>query len=254
MGVPGLAPQAVPCPRRRCRPRWHKAPTVPGTGGCRPRALAGATRGPHRGSGTRVGVGDTGGVRGSPPLPARQPLCRRRGPRRRRWLRSEMSALSPRRASTSGSCPLLTEPGWGGGPGGSGRWSPLSGARLEEMVREATRLAAQLERCHLPPRPPRPPARPPQPPQPPPRDLRGEGQSRAGAAAHRGVAGDPPHAATTRPPAKPRGPPLPPTSPAPGRRGGGAGGPPGRWLGVQTRTPLQPPPPPRKTAVSSTPR
>ncbi|NXV76677.1 PSRC1 protein, partial [Atlantisia rogersi] len=39
-----------------------------------------------------------------------------------------------------------------GGPGGgSGRWSPLSGARLEEMVREATRLAAQLEGCHLPP-------------------------------------------------------------------------------------------------------
>ncbi|XP_065505318.1 proline/serine-rich coiled-coil protein 1 isoform X2 [Caloenas nicobarica] len=33
----------------------------------------------------------------------------------------------------------------------SGRWSPLSGARLEEMVREATRLAAQLEQCHLPP-------------------------------------------------------------------------------------------------------
>ncbi|KAM6398801.1 proline/serine-rich coiled-coil protein 1 [Rhynochetos jubatus] len=38
-----------------------------------------------------------------------------------------------------------------GARGGSGRWSPLSGARLEEMVREATRLAAQLERCHLPP-------------------------------------------------------------------------------------------------------
>ncbi|XP_064499490.1 proline/serine-rich coiled-coil protein 1 isoform X2 [Pseudopipra pipra] len=37
------------------------------------------------------------------------------------------------------------------GGGGSGRWSPLRGARLEEMVREATRLAAQLERCHLPP-------------------------------------------------------------------------------------------------------
>ncbi|NXB86919.1 PSRC1 protein, partial [Vidua chalybeata] len=34
--------------------------------------------------------------------------------------------------------------------GGNGRWSPLSGARLEEMVREATRLAAQLEGCHLP--------------------------------------------------------------------------------------------------------
>ncbi|XP_040472616.1 proline/serine-rich coiled-coil protein 1 isoform X2 [Falco naumanni] len=33
--------------------------------------------------------------------------------------------------------------------GGSGRWSPLHGARLEEMVREATRLAAQLEQCHL---------------------------------------------------------------------------------------------------------
>ncbi|KAF1591404.1 hypothetical protein FQV11_0003543, partial [Eudyptes moseleyi] len=38
-----------------------------------------------------------------------------------------------------------------GAGGGCGRWSPLSGARLEEMVREATRLAAQLERCHLPP-------------------------------------------------------------------------------------------------------
>ncbi|XP_031988842.1 proline/serine-rich coiled-coil protein 1 isoform X1 [Corvus moneduloides] len=35
--------------------------------------------------------------------------------------------------------------------GGNGRWSPLRGARLEEMVREATRLAAQLEGCHLPP-------------------------------------------------------------------------------------------------------
>uniref|UniRef100_A0A803VT12 Uncharacterized protein n=1 Tax=Ficedula albicollis TaxID=59894 RepID=A0A803VT12_FICAL len=34
---------------------------------------------------------------------------------------------------------------------GNGRWSPLRGARLEEMVREATRLAAQLEGCHLPP-------------------------------------------------------------------------------------------------------
>ncbi|XP_063274470.1 proline/serine-rich coiled-coil protein 1 [Prinia subflava] len=34
--------------------------------------------------------------------------------------------------------------------GGNGRWSPLRGARLEEMVREATRLAAQLEGCHLP--------------------------------------------------------------------------------------------------------
>ncbi|NXW66837.1 PSRC1 protein, partial [Eurystomus gularis] len=34
---------------------------------------------------------------------------------------------------------------------GGGSWSPLSGARLEEMMREATRLAAQLERCHLPP-------------------------------------------------------------------------------------------------------
>ncbi|XP_030917593.1 proline/serine-rich coiled-coil protein 1, partial [Geospiza fortis] len=33
----------------------------------------------------------------------------------------------------------------------NGRWSPLSGPRLEEMVREATRLAAQLEGCHLPP-------------------------------------------------------------------------------------------------------
>ncbi|KAM6100797.1 LOW QUALITY PROTEIN: uncharacterized protein FYW35_013732, partial [Pterocles gutturalis] len=37
-------------------------------------------------------------------------------------------------------------------PGGAGgRWSPLSGARLEEVMREATRLAAQLEQCHLPP-------------------------------------------------------------------------------------------------------
>ncbi|XP_062365758.1 proline/serine-rich coiled-coil protein 1 [Cinclus cinclus] len=35
--------------------------------------------------------------------------------------------------------------------GGNGRWSPLRGARLEEMVREATRLAAQLEGCLLPP-------------------------------------------------------------------------------------------------------
>ncbi|NWW61176.1 PSRC1 protein, partial [Ifrita kowaldi] len=43
-------------------------------------------------------------------------------------------------------------PGGGCRHGGSnGRWSPLRGARLEEMVREATRLAAQLEGCHLPP-------------------------------------------------------------------------------------------------------
>ncbi|NXI75064.1 PSRC1 protein, partial [Anseranas semipalmata] len=42
-------------------------------------------------------------------------------------------------------------------PGGAGgRWSPLSGARLEEMVREATRLAAQLQQCHLPPLSPSP--------------------------------------------------------------------------------------------------
>ncbi|NXX78793.1 PSRC1 protein, partial [Urocolius indicus] len=42
-----------------------------------------------------------------------------------------------------------------GGPGrGSGHWAPLSGARLEEMMREATLLAAQLERCQLPPRTP----------------------------------------------------------------------------------------------------
>ncbi|NXJ07218.1 PSRC1 protein, partial [Odontophorus gujanensis] len=39
-------------------------------------------------------------------------------------------------------------------PGGAGgRWSPLSGAGLEEMVREATRLAAQLQQCHLSPLP-----------------------------------------------------------------------------------------------------
>ncbi|XP_058711894.1 proline/serine-rich coiled-coil protein 1 isoform X2 [Poecile atricapillus] len=48
---------------------------------------------------------------------------------------------------------------------GNGRWSPLRGARLEEMVREATRLAAQLEGCHLPPpapgEPPGPAATPP---------------------------------------------------------------------------------------------
>ncbi|XP_041278655.1 proline/serine-rich coiled-coil protein 1 isoform X2 [Onychostruthus taczanowskii] len=43
-------------------------------------------------------------------------------------------------------------PGGGCQHGGSNaRWSPLSGARLEEMVREATRLAAQLEGCRLPP-------------------------------------------------------------------------------------------------------
>lgn len=42
-------------------------------------------------------------------------------------------------------------------PGGTnGRWSPLSGAGLEEMVREATRLAAQLQQSHLSPLPPSP--------------------------------------------------------------------------------------------------
>ncbi|XP_068773956.1 proline/serine-rich coiled-coil protein 1 [Struthio camelus] len=41
------------------------------------------------------------------------------------------------------------------GPAGdSGRWSPLSGDRLEEMVREANRLAGQLQRCRLPRREP----------------------------------------------------------------------------------------------------
>ncbi|XP_056367398.1 proline/serine-rich coiled-coil protein 1 [Oenanthe melanoleuca] len=43
---------------------------------------------------------------------------------------------------------------------GNGRWSPLRGARLEEMVREATRLAAQLEGCHLSPPDPRDPPGP----------------------------------------------------------------------------------------------
>ncbi|XP_064254991.1 LOW QUALITY PROTEIN: proline/serine-rich coiled-coil protein 1 [Passer domesticus] len=44
--------------------------------------------------------------------------------------------------------------------GSSAHWSPLSGAHLEEMVREATRLAAQLEGCHLPPPAPRDPPGP----------------------------------------------------------------------------------------------
>ncbi|XP_055675697.1 basic proline-rich protein-like [Falco peregrinus] len=129
-----------------------------------------------------------------------------------------MSALSPRRASTSGSCPLLTarrkrrmrvRRGARAG-GGSGRWSPLHGARLEEMVREATRLAAQLEQCHLSP------LGTPRPPQPPPRDLCGEGQPGAGTAAHRGAAGTPPRP-PPGPPPSPGVPPLPPPSPAPGR-------------------------------------
>lgn len=51
---------------------------VPQSPDC-PRAAAGATRAAHRGSGTREG-------RGSPPLAARQPLCR--GPRR--WPRSKV--------------------------------------------------------------------------------------------------------------------------------------------------------------------
>ncbi|XP_074750052.1 proline/serine-rich coiled-coil protein 1 isoform X2 [Strix uralensis] len=102
-------------------------------------------------------------------------------------------------------------PAGAGARGGSGRWSPLSGARLEEMVREATRLAAQLERCHLP--PPAPPGPPPAPRSPrsprretfvvkdsPVRALLPTVESR----------GTPPHAATTttRPPAKPRGAPT----------------------------------------------
>ncbi|XP_074781725.1 LOW QUALITY PROTEIN: proline/serine-rich coiled-coil protein 1 [Athene noctua] len=102
-------------------------------------------------------------------------------------------------------------PAGAGARGGSGRWSPLSGARLEEMVREATRLAAQLEQCHLP--PPAPPGPPPNPRSPrsprretfvvkdsPVRALLPTVESR----------GTPPPAATTttRPPAKPRGPPA----------------------------------------------
>ncbi|KAK2521797.1 Psrc1 isoform B [Columba livia] len=95
-------------------------------------------------------------------------------------------------------------------PGGaSGRWSPLSGARLEEMVREATRLAAQLEQCHLPPR-----GTPPTPRSPrrqtfvvkdsPVRALLPTVES-------------PPHRHPAPPPPNPGVPLLPPMSPAPGR-------------------------------------
>ncbi|NWH81919.1 PSRC1 protein, partial [Piaya cayana] len=38
-----------------------------------------------------------------------------------------------------------------GEEGAGGAWSPLSGSRLEEMMREAAQLAAQLEQCRLPP-------------------------------------------------------------------------------------------------------
>ncbi|NXP52381.1 PSRC1 protein, partial [Heliornis fulica] len=37
-----------------------------------------------------------------------------------------------------------------GAGGDNEHWSPLSGDKMEEMMREAARLAAQLERCHLP--------------------------------------------------------------------------------------------------------
>uniref|UniRef100_A0A8D0G3S0 Uncharacterized protein n=1 Tax=Strix occidentalis caurina TaxID=311401 RepID=A0A8D0G3S0_STROC len=149
-----------------------------------------------------------------------------------RWVSGGHGTLWPRFRGTWGTCHLIDRvlASWGtchlmakvlgdmgdspagaGARGGSGRWSPLSGARLEEMVREATRLAAQLERCHLP--PPAPPGPPPAPRSPrsprretfvvkdsPVRALLPTVESR----------GTPPHAATTttRPPAKPRGAPT----------------------------------------------
>ncbi|XP_056217688.1 proline/serine-rich coiled-coil protein 1 [Falco biarmicus] len=94
--------------------------------------------------------------------------------------------------------------------GGSGRWSPLHGARLEEMVREATRLAAQLEQCHLSPS-----AR--HGPRSPRRETFVVKDSPVRALLPTVEPRGPPPA-TTRPPRQAPGcPPLPPPSPAPGR-------------------------------------
>ncbi|XP_074972060.1 LOW QUALITY PROTEIN: proline/serine-rich coiled-coil protein 1 [Phalacrocorax aristotelis] len=96
------------------------------------------------------------------------------------------------------------------GAGGGGRWSPLRGARLEEVVREATRLAAQLEQCHLPP-----PRAPPAPRAAPRRETFVVRDSPVRAllptVEPRGT--PPPPAASRTPHQVPRRPPLPPNSP-----------------------------------------
>ncbi|XP_075030572.1 proline/serine-rich coiled-coil protein 1 [Calonectris borealis] len=105
-------------------------------------------------------------------------------------------------------------PAGAGAGGGSGRWSPLSGARLEEMVREATRLAAQLERCHLSPATPRGPLPAPRSPRSPRRETFVVKDSPVRALLP--TVESPPPAATTRPPAKPRG--VPAATNIPGTR------------------------------------
>uniref|UniRef100_A0A8C4U9M9 G2 and S phase-expressed protein 1 N-terminal domain-containing protein n=1 Tax=Falco tinnunculus TaxID=100819 RepID=A0A8C4U9M9_FALTI len=100
--------------------------------------------------------------------------------------------------------------------GGSGRWSPLHGARLEEMVREATRLAAQLEQCHLSPS-----AR--HGPRSPRRETFVVKDSPVRALLPTVEPRGPPPA-TTRPPAKPRGAPTATTIPSTRKVGGTSGG------------------------------
>lgn len=97
MGVPRSGP---PRPGRAraggaipggTKPRLCLAPAgaVPGRWPVPPGRPAGG-RGHGWGSGTRLGSV------GHPPLAARQPLCRRRGPRRRRWPRSEVGQCQRR--------------------------------------------------------------------------------------------------------------------------------------------------------------
>uniref|UniRef100_A0A663EMJ9 Proline/serine-rich coiled-coil protein 1 n=1 Tax=Aquila chrysaetos chrysaetos TaxID=223781 RepID=A0A663EMJ9_AQUCH len=111
-------------------------------------------------------------------------------------------------------------PAGAGARGGSGRWSPLSGARLEEMVREATRLAAQLEQCHLPPPIPSGPPSAHRSPRSPRRETFVVKDSPVRALLPTVEPRGPP-TATARPPAKPRGAPAaanvpgPPLSPSP---------------------------------------
>uniref|UniRef100_A0A8B9TQ35 Uncharacterized protein n=1 Tax=Anas platyrhynchos TaxID=8839 RepID=A0A8B9TQ35_ANAPL len=80
--------------------------------------------------------------------PDGSPRCHPPGPPRGdtgTWGRGDTGTWGGHGGDTGGHHPTALE-----SPGGV-RWSPLSGAQLEEMVREATRLAAQLQHSHLPP-------------------------------------------------------------------------------------------------------
>ncbi|XP_074911271.1 proline/serine-rich coiled-coil protein 1 [Buteo buteo] len=145
----GTKPRLCLAPAGALPGRWPVPPGRPAGG-----------RGHGWGSGTRAGVGDTVRVRGSPPArrqaaPVPAPRAEAEAMAEERDVRFvteesfDFGFLSP--SDSQEEEEDEESPAGAGARGGSGRWSPLSGARLEEMVREATRLAAQLEQCHLPP-------------------------------------------------------------------------------------------------------